>query len=146
MNTENSYRNALDSLFTGDLYRTIHDTRGTHAGLWLDRYIKNQKQEDTGNRSALVAEVADLRVPETYKQFYSRWKRTLVSYGVTREQTRLAKTNGRMVIGLGDESVLETSIALHHTYGVPYIPGSALKGLAASYARQRLNQKDWGKE
>ena len=28
----------------------------------------------------------------------------------------------------------KTSLTLHHTYGVPYLPGSALKGLAAHYA------------
>src|SRR5712692_1541822 len=50
-----------------------------------------------------------------------------------------------MIIGLGDESVLETAITLHRTYGVPYIPGSALKGLAASYVRQRLGV-DWQKD
>jgi CRISPR-associated protein Cmr6 len=50
-----------------------------------------------------------------------------------------------MAVGLGDESVLETSVALHHTYGVPYIPGSALKGLAASFVRQWLeNETAWG--
>jgi CRISPR-associated protein Cmr6 len=40
--------------------------------------------------------------------------------------------------------VLETSICLHRTYGIPYIPGSALKGLAASYAHQYLGE-DWQK-
>ena len=50
-----------------------------------------------------------------------------------------------MIIGLGDESVLETAITLHRTYGVPYIPGSALKGLAATYARQRLGEA-WQKD
>jgi len=41
-----------------------------------------------------------------------------------------------MIVGLGGENVLETGITLHHTYGVPIIPGSALKGLAAHYAAQ----------
>ena len=36
--------------------------------------------------------------------------------------------------------MLETGIALHHTYGVPYLPGSALKGLTASYM-QRIREK-----
>src|SRR6266516_6731851 len=58
---------------------------------------------------------------------------------------REAEVQGRMVIGMGDESVLETSVTLHHTYGVPYIPGSALKGLAASYVRQKLGE-EWQKE
>lgn len=40
----------------------------------------------------------------------------------------------RVVIGLGAESVLETSIRLHRVYGFPILPGSALKGLARSYA------------
>jgi len=35
----------------------------------------------------------------------------------------------RMVVGLGGESVYETSMTLHHIYGFPYIPGSAIKGV-----------------
>jgi CRISPR-associated protein Cmr6 len=50
-----------------------------------------------------------------------------------------------MLVGLGEESVLETAIALHHTYGIPYIPGSALKGLAARYANKWLASETWGK-
>jgi len=50
-----------------------------------------------------------------------------------------------MIVGLGSESVLETSISLLRTYGVPYIPGSALKGLATNYARLRLGE-DWQKD
>jgi CRISPR type III-B/RAMP module RAMP protein Cmr6 len=42
----------------------------------------------------------------------------------------------RLIIGLATESPLETGLTLHHTYGVPIIPGSALKGLAAHYASQ----------
>jgi len=48
-------------------------------------------------------------------------------------------TEGRMIIGLGTESVHEVGITLHHTYGTPLIPGSALKGLAAHYC-----DKVWG--
>ena len=38
-----------------------------------------------------------------------------------------------MVIGLGNDSVYETSMTLHHIYGIPYIPGSAIKGVVRSY-------------
>nr|WP_240910782.1 type III-B CRISPR module RAMP protein Cmr6 [Thermococcus sp. MAR1] len=47
-------------------------------------------------------------------------------------------TKTRLVVGLGDESVYETSIRLLRNYGVPYIPGSALKGIARSYAIEKL--------
>ncbi len=69
--------------------------------------------------------------------FFERWEKMLAEF---KAKTRKATAKGRMIVGLGDESVLETSIALHHTYGVPYIPGSALKGLASSYAHQKLGE------
>lgn len=44
------------------------------------------------------------------------------------------KPASRLAIGLGAASVLETSLTLHRLYGFPVIPGTALKGLARSYA------------
>jgi len=43
-------------------------------------------------------------------------------------------TISRLVVGLGIESVIETSLALHGIHGFPIIPGSALKGLARAVA------------
>lgn len=43
------------------------------------------------------------------------------------------KPDWRMVVGLGGESVYETSITLHHIYGIPYIPGSSVKGVVRSW-------------
>jgi CRISPR-associated protein Cmr6 len=47
-----------------------------------------------------------------------------------------------MIVGLGSENVLETGIRLHHNYGMPIIPGSALKGLAAHYCDQVWGERD----
>ena len=112
----------------------------TNAGLWLDKYIEDQDPKKVDSRQNLVKEVSTLPIPSAYRSYFERWQKILAQeYGA---QTREAKVKGRMIVGLGSESVLETSISLHRTYGVPYIPGSALKGLAASYARQRLDT-DW---
>lgn len=43
------------------------------------------------------------------------------------------KPDWRLVVGLGSGSVFETSISLHHVYGFPYIPASAIKGALRSY-------------
>lgn len=48
----------------------------------------------------------------------------------------------RMIVGLGTGSVYETGITLHHIYGFPYIPASAVKGLLRSY----LIQNFWGND
>lgn len=42
-------------------------------------------------------------------------------------------TNSRLIIGLGSGSVLETSIRLHHVYGIPYIPSSSIKGVLRAF-------------
>lgn len=118
-----------------------------HAGLWLDKYLGNVGD---GAKRLLVAEVASRMPPhQEYLSYYNCWKAAL---GALRHQTedfnirsRKYQVRGRMAVGLGDKGVLETAITLHHTYGVPIIPGSALKGLAAAFAHQRLAGQGWEK-
>jgi len=43
------------------------------------------------------------------------------------------KNDFRLIIGLGNESVYENGMTLHHIYGIPYIPGSAVKGITRSW-------------
>jgi CRISPR-associated protein Cmr6 len=52
----------------------------------------------------------------------------------------------RMVIGLGGESVYETGMTLHHIYGFPYIPATAIKGIAHHYATELEKEKKFDKE
>lgn len=113
----------------------------TNAGLWLDKYITSQARDETASRSRLVEEVAAIKEPKDYKQWFELWKDSLEKHGA---QCREVETLSRLAIGLGDNSVLETSVTLHHTFGVPIIPGTALKGLTASYAKQYLGQ-EWEK-
>lgn len=49
------------------------------------------------------------------------------SYAI--EKFRL-KTAYRLVIGAGYPSFIENGFLFHHVYGIPYIPGETLKGLA----------------
>jgi len=126
----------------------------SHPGLWLDRYVRNQLEhnespgKDAQGRplptpnQALVDQVDQIPISSFYNVFYARWEKALKEHPDT--STRTATAKGRMVVGLGDESVIETAITLHHTYGTPIIPGSALKGLAAHYARNYLDQAQWG--
>lgn len=113
----------------------------TNAGLWLNKYIDGQTRDDVNARRSLVQQVAGISAPNVYGTFYQHWCETLAA---VHAQTAEAKVQVRLAVGLGDESVLETSIQLHHTYGLPFIPGSALKGVAAAYARKRLSAQDWG--
>lgn len=112
----------------------------SHRGLWLDKYIRSVAREDTASRYDLVREVTGRGEGQEYRDFFARYCDALRDVGAER---RKARTLSRTVVGLGGEGVLETSITLHRTYGVPYIPGSALKGLASRYAHLYLEGESW---
>ncbi|MFZ7103602.1 MAG: type III-B CRISPR module RAMP protein Cmr6 [Peptococcaceae bacterium] len=48
----------------------------------------------------------------------------------------------KLIVSLGNPDVLETSITLHHVYGVPYLPGQALKGVFRKYFTDEIIESD----
>jgi len=114
---------------------------GTNAGLWLEKYLLDVEKGGPG-RQEHFEQIETIEVSAEYRRFFQRWKDSMIALGA---QTAEATVMGRMVVGLGTESVLETSVVLHRTYGVPYIPGSALKGLASAAAHKHLEDPKWVK-
>lgn len=51
------------------------------------------------------------------------------------------KTSSRLVVGLGTGHVLETSLTLHHIFGIPYIPGTSLKGVCRMVSFWKIAEK-----
>jgi CRISPR-associated protein Cmr6 len=64
-----------------------------------------------------------------------RWLAPLERDGRARRLRLVARTDA--VLWLASPSPLEVGLALHHVYGFPILPGSALKGLALRVARAR---------
>ena len=127
-----------------------------HAGLLLDKYLSAQrlpgpeKSEETGTAiRALLVEAAGTHVPEGYPVALERRRALLEAFdgGVEGGVTRLftAEARGWIVVGLGTQSVRETNVALQHTWGVPFLPGSALKGLASAAAHRLAGDATWEK-
>lgn len=48
----------------------------------------------------------------------------------------------RLVVGLGGTSVYETVMTLHHVYGIPYLPASAIKGIVRSYVIKEIYKNE----
>lgn len=53
-------------------------------------------------------------------------------------QIFFAKVVWRLIVGLGLPSPLEAGITLHHLYGIPYLPGSAIKGVTRNWKLQKI--------
>jgi CRISPR-associated protein Cmr6 len=117
-----------------------------HPGLILQRYSKPVAEKDrrpAEKRALLEAAIQAAKcepLHRLYKLAYERWARDLLGGGPHRLDD--LKTQGRLIVGLGSENVLETGIRLHHTYGLPLIPGSALKGLASHYCDRAWGQSE----
>jgi CRISPR-associated protein Cmr6 len=123
--------------------KSVQASAGTHAGLWLEKGLLDVEEKGPG-RQKLFEQLLGIGVPAEYQRHFKRWRESLEKLEPCTKMAEAAVL-GRMVVGLGAESVVETSISLHRTYGVPYIPGSALKGLAAAAAHKCLLDPRWRK-
>lgn len=120
-----------------DTAAALAGARVSNLGLYLDKFIeidtstwkateRAKKYEDAptalwGEASgrALLAAIA------------SRHRQLLTDADAL---VHTATPVNRLIVGLGTKGMLEVGIRLHHLYGYPIIPGSALKGLARAEA------------
>jgi CRISPR-associated protein Cmr6 len=116
-----------------------HKGCGHHAGLLLQRYLCENATGEDGNPQekrallqAAISAAGNAEVRALYQAAFDRWSLSLSSDPAPFDLAG----KGRLIVGLGSENALETGIRLHHTYGMPIIPGSALKGLSAHYCDQ----------
>lgn len=134
--------------------RQLQSNPQTHAGLWLDRFLTIQTKGDSGTQAAqtaktdLIHEVTQIiRVPEGYRDAFERRALTL---GTPQPGKKVFfavfRTLGRLAVGLGQSGVLENGLSLDHTWGIPILPGSALKGVAAAAAHKLTEDPAWRKE
>lgn len=90
--------------------------------------------------AAVVAAANAARGGALYAAAYDRWCR------LTADDRRFAVLDaplaGRLYIGVARDNALETGVSLSHTYGMPFIPGSAVKGLCRAAAGEWLAQRE----
>ncbi len=134
-------RSVLRDIFMPHRDRRPYPDDYSHPGLLLARCLIEHDSEKEFRRELLRAAQKAQRsttLLDVYRLAYARWKATLPQPC----SSAVLAVNGRLVVGLGAESVLETGIRLHHTYGVPIVPGSALKGLTAHYCDRVWGEAD----
>lgn len=124
----------------------------THPGLWLDKYMAEQTRGHGGDKGGgsddakwnLLVEATERRVPTQYAAAMERRSRSFQKVVESGAAQRVEATvEGRLVIGLGNKNVAEIGLTLDHTWGMPFLPGSALKGLASRTAHSRLDGAAW---
>lgn len=133
-----SFSNCRDVL----LAAREHETH--HPGLALARYIKDI--EDSAERLSMFLDIITASHGSVFNDLYGavfeRWDAQIRNFPSTISAN--FRTLGNIIIELGEKTVLGTGLRLHYTYGVPVLPGSSLKGLAAHYTNDILGEFDDG--
>lgn len=136
-----------------------HKSYCRNLGLWLDRFvswadhedeiqltdeIKRRKCPPIGDHNDGGDKFLVLRESEQVIEYFDRWQKMLDAYSELGYVVNGFKMqpSWRAIVGLGAESVLETSMRLHNIYGFPIIPGSAIKGVVRAYAKLMLKKTD----
>jgi CRISPR-associated protein Cmr6 len=133
---------------------SVEVSSGTHLGLWLDRGLAEQPGINAnGGAERAPFEAATRKLfdevltitaqsPAGYYEHVKRIQKAAKDLGGV---TTFATVQGRMIVGMGAKNALEFGIHLDRTWGVPVIPGSSLKGIAAAAAQAFAEQVEWRK-
>lgn len=111
--------------------------------LKVNRFINQYEDQCKINSRAFLQRVAGSvisRDNNLLSQINNRFDKQLESMEAAGYFTSsfTLKNDFRIIPGLGGSNVLETNLSLHHIYGIPYLPGSSLKGLAKSWAIEKI--------
>jgi CRISPR-associated protein Cmr6 len=77
-----------------------------------------------------IEPLAQRSVAGDYAKAFERWKK---SFGAGVDRVFSLRAVSRLLVGHGTDSATDVGLTVHHTWGVPMIAGSALKGLCAHY-------------
>lgn len=131
-------RDNINELLNKNKSRTINPS------LWLQKGLKElQEDEDTlangeeTPKTKHLKGIADFKAPDLYSKAFNRW------FDLTSDENRFSQTvmtlENRLLIGLTGNAALETGCSLSRNYGMPYIPGSSVKGVVRAWAEKHLN-------
>lgn len=102
----------------GQCYWTTQASRNVNPkSQWLEKFFVNRLEV---GRKDLLQEAVD-RLVRLVEAYSGRW-------GVF-------QTESRFVTGLGRTHPIENGFAWHPTLGVPYLPGSSIKGMVRAWTR-----------
>lgn len=87
-------------------------------------------------KKALIKTISSVRSNELYKLAFERW--LSITFDNDEFFHLSATVNGRLFAGLALGGAIETGAMVHHTYGMPMIAGSSIKGAVRTYAETVL--------
>ena len=116
---------------TQQVLRHFRISQCQNPGLLLTHYAPDWRTDRTLKKQGLEAGQSARLDTSLLRAFRQRWQVVVSSQHA---QVFEATTDWRLIVGLGQKGPLEVGFTFHWLYGIPVIPGSALKGIARAYA------------
>ena len=146
------WNDLINYLYPNNNQSKLDSSKYDSISLALQKLIKLDIVRDTKNKKDFLDSIN--KSPKFIEDFKERIKNQVENlekcgyeniFKNREEKCLKLKTASRLVVGLGAGHVLETSLTLHHIFGIPYIPASALKGVVRMVSfweiAEKLNKK-----
>ena len=121
-----------------------------HMGLAHEKLAPFSPGEDKEAKNRFIRSLADNgSVPTVYPAAFRRWVRATLQGTIFPGWERrvvVVSSQGRVLCGLGELTPTENGLSIHHTYGVPYLPGSSLKGVTRSWLLAAGPSQPWSRD
>ncbi len=121
----------------------VNKSEKAHAGLWFDRffnrYTADWNLEDTAKTEWIKSMSGTVGQSGQLENFIKR------QYSLVRQlkgSSQRYKTDWHFVTGMGNSHPVENGFSWHPTLGVPYIAGSAVKGLVRAWVELNEDKLD----
>jgi CRISPR-associated protein Cmr6 len=136
-------RQALQNVGTPDHVALAYDAWAPVEG--NEGKVRSEKpnNETESPRDTWFKKLESIQVHADYEHAFKRWKASFSATGDRLAELTLAS---RLLIGHGNASAIDVGLTVHYTWGVPLIPGSALKGLVSHYVDATYGPTDPGKK
>jgi len=104
-----------------------------HPGLWWSRIAPIPEGAGEGlrpeDKDTIIDEMCMIGVPDFYARAFATWRASIAPRAYLWE----FEATSRLLVGHGEPSAIGIGITLHPIYGVPWIPGSAVKGILSHH-------------
>lgn len=121
------------------IFPRVHNA---HAGLLMQRGLTDWEDNEKTIKHHLIDTIGKINPSPLYLLAFNRWLDATHESAHDSFASIAATVDGRLFTGLALGGTLETGATTHHTYGMPMIAGSSVKGAVRSYTEHLFAERD----
>jgi len=119
----------------------VENNIGSNPGLALTKFAPPLRAREWSAHLGRIVD-ASVRTPPGYDRAFDRL-RARTAAGPAYRRVLLATSLAPVICGMGERTPGENGLTLHPVYGVPFLPGTSLKGILRAWVLSQAWDADW---